>query len=71
MPPLPVLFGLRREDVRDELETGLADLAGKCVQAGVGYLNDWDIAAKERDVPPTAKAGGTEYVNEAPAKKAL
>lgn len=37
----------------------------------MGYLNNWDIAHKERDVPPTAKGGSTEYVNEAPEKKSL
>ncbi|KAI9872745.1 MAG: hypothetical protein M1830_001235, partial [Pleopsidium flavum] len=34
------------------------------LSAGVGYLNDWDIADKERDVPPTAKGASAKYVNE-------
>ncbi|KAI9676532.1 MAG: hypothetical protein M1817_000691 [Caeruleum heppii] len=38
---------------------------------GTGYLNDWNIADKERPVPPTAKGAETEYVNEKPEGKDL
>ena len=32
------------------------------LSAGVGYLNDWDIASKEVDFPPSTK--DTKYVDE-------
>ncbi|KAI9819530.1 MAG: hypothetical protein M1827_006979 [Pycnora praestabilis] len=41
------------------------------LSAGVGYLNDWNLADKERDRPPTAKGAGTKYVDEAPEVKDL
>lgn len=34
------------------------------LSAGVGYLNDWNFADKERPVPPTAKSHHTKYVDE-------
>jgi benzodiazapine receptor len=30
------------------------------LSAGVGYLNDWNIAEKEVDFPPSAKASSTD-----------
>ncbi|KAA6409573.1 MAG: translocator like [Lasallia pustulata] len=41
------------------------------LSAGVGYLNDWNLADKERDTPPSAKGQDTKYVDEAPEKKSL
>ena len=32
------------------------------LSAGVGYLNDWDLASKER--PMSEKPGNTKYVDE-------
>jgi len=34
------------------------------LSAGVGYLNDWDIASKEVDFPPSNKPNDTKYVDE-------
>ena len=36
-------------------------------KAGVGYLNDWNLADKERPMPPASASSDTKYVNEAPA----
>ncbi|MCJ1227892.1 hypothetical protein MMC12_004551 [Toensbergia leucococca] len=37
------------------------------LSAGVGYLNDWNLADKERPMPPASASSDTKYVNEAPA----
>jgi len=34
------------------------------MSAGVGYLNDWDIADKETSLPPTTKTTHTKFVDE-------
>ena len=36
------------------------------VQAATGYLNDWNLADKETNTPPTDKGKGIDkkYVNE-------
>jgi len=36
------------------------------LSAGVGYLNDWNIADKEVDFPPSSKPKDTLYVDEKP-----
>jgi len=41
------------------------------LNAGVGYLNDWNLADKEVPKAPTTKPSTTKYVDEAPADKAI
>jgi len=39
------------------------------VQAGAGYLNDWDFNSKEMPKPPSTKSGETNMVNEVPKNR--
>ncbi|KAI9722716.1 MAG: hypothetical protein M1812_001647 [Candelaria pacifica] len=41
------------------------------LSASVGYLNNWDLAEKERDMPPTKKGKTTKYVDEKAEEKDL
>ncbi|MCJ1474312.1 hypothetical protein MMC13_002970 [Lambiella insularis] len=41
------------------------------LSAGVGYLNDWNMANKEVERSPSSKTTHTKYVDEAPEKKSL
>ncbi|MCJ1370289.1 hypothetical protein MMC20_001501 [Loxospora ochrophaea] len=39
------------------------------LSAGTGYLNNWNIADKEREASPSSKSSKTKYVDEAPEEK--